>query len=155
MAKRSLKPELSALEQDLLETFLAGHHMYRPDLLYPESHSDMYGGLRALIKRFDIKPRPIPLDWADMYPDSQERHKDLAHSPNVVSADEGNQLAMTDDLKAVLSIPIFERRESPSSAPVVRFIPISPNDLPRDPFRYLSDPPRLPGERKDPCLADE
>lgn len=68
MPKPSLKPEFATLEVEMIKTFLAGHHRYRPDLSYPESHSDMEGGMRALLKRFDITPRPIPLDWDELYP---------------------------------------------------------------------------------------
>lgn len=66
MAKPSLKSPLAALEAEMIKTFIAGHHLYRPDLPYPESHSDLQGGMRALIKRFDITPRAIPLDFTDM-----------------------------------------------------------------------------------------
>jgi hypothetical protein len=71
MAKGLLKPEYAELEAEILKTFLAGHHEYRPDLAYPQSHSDMAGGIRALLKRFDVKPRAIPLDWADLYPNKE------------------------------------------------------------------------------------
>jgi hypothetical protein len=45
-----------------------------------------------------------------------------------------------------------ERRETKATGtnqPVVRFIPISSDDLARDPFRYVSNPPRLRGEPRD------
>jgi hypothetical protein len=73
MSKMSLKPDLATLETELIATFLAGHKMFRPDLPYPESHSDLQGGMRALIKRFEIKPREIPLDWADLFPGAVSR----------------------------------------------------------------------------------
>jgi len=72
MAKASLKPEYEWLEQAILETFLAGHHEARPDLAYPESHSDMQSGIRALIVMFEIKRRPIALEWKDLFPKSEE-----------------------------------------------------------------------------------
>lgn len=63
-----MKPEFDLLESQIIETILAGHHEARPDLSYPESHSDMQSGVRALIVMFDIKRRPIALDWKDLYP---------------------------------------------------------------------------------------
>lgn len=71
MAKSSMKPEFSALESAILETFLAGHREARPDLPYPQSHSDMQSGIRALLVMFDIKRRPIALDWKDLYPKAE------------------------------------------------------------------------------------
>jgi hypothetical protein len=59
MAKATLKEPLRQLGADLIETFLAGHLQWRPDLPYPQSHSDMQGGIRALIKMYEIKRRPI------------------------------------------------------------------------------------------------
>ena len=61
MAKPSLKPEYQQLESAIIDTFIAGHKEWRPDLSYPESYSDMQGGVRALLRRFEIKQRPI--DW--------------------------------------------------------------------------------------------
>ena len=69
MAKPTLKPDFQKLESELIQTFLAGHHLWRPGLSYPESHSDMSGGMRAILKRFEIKPREIPLDWKDLIED--------------------------------------------------------------------------------------
>lgn len=68
MAKSSMKPEFDQLERALLETFLAGHHEARPDLPYPESHSDMQSGIRALLVMFEIKRRPLALEWKELYP---------------------------------------------------------------------------------------
>lgn len=62
MPKPTLKEPLHSLEHEMIETFLAGHHLYRPDLSYPESHSDMQGGIRALLRMFDIKRRPLAVD---------------------------------------------------------------------------------------------
>lgn len=67
MAKSSMKPEYDALEQAILETFLAGHKEARPDLPYPQSHSDMQSGIRALLVMFEIKRRPIALAWKDLF----------------------------------------------------------------------------------------
>lgn len=59
MPKPTLKPEFAALEEQIIETFLAGHKQWRPDLQYPESHSDMAGGARALMQMFEITRRPL------------------------------------------------------------------------------------------------
>lgn len=50
----------------MMQTFMAGCVKIEG---YPKSHSDVQGGLRALLKRFDIKPRAIPLDWKDLFED--------------------------------------------------------------------------------------
>lgn len=73
MAKSSLKPEFDHLEAEILKTLLAGHHLARPDLSYPESHSDMQSGIRALLKRFEVTPRAVPLDWKDLFPTDKEQ----------------------------------------------------------------------------------
>ena len=62
MPKPLLSDKYSALESALMETFKAGLHEWRPDLDYPQSASDMSGGMRALIRMFEIKRRPIALD---------------------------------------------------------------------------------------------
>lgn len=62
MAKRSLAPDLARLEADIIETLIAGHHEWRRDLAYPQSHSDMQGAVRGLLRMFDVKRRPIAVD---------------------------------------------------------------------------------------------
>lgn len=59
MPKPSLKEPYNSLESDLIDTFIAGHHEWRPDLAYPESYSDMQGGIRAVLRMYEIKRRPI------------------------------------------------------------------------------------------------
>lgn len=66
MPKPNLKKPFDDLEAEMIKTFLAGHHQWRPDLSYPESHSDLQAGMRALLKRYDITARPVPLDWRDL-----------------------------------------------------------------------------------------
>lgn len=66
MPKPSLKTSFSDLEVEMIRTFLAGHHQWRPDLAYPESHSDLQAGMRALMKRYEITPRAVPLDWREI-----------------------------------------------------------------------------------------
>jgi len=51
--------EDALLEQQILETMLAGLENHRPDLNYPESHSDLMSMIRALMTMFEIKRRPL------------------------------------------------------------------------------------------------
>ncbi len=60
MPKPFLWPETAALESDLVATLLAGLKEWRPDLAYPESHSDMQACVRAALRMFDIKRLPLP-----------------------------------------------------------------------------------------------
>lgn len=60
MSKRSLVAPLDRLELDIIETLLAGHREWRPDLAYPESHSDMQAAVRALLQMFDVTRRNLP-----------------------------------------------------------------------------------------------
>jgi hypothetical protein len=62
MAKRSLKPELALLEGAIIETLIAGHKQWRPDLDYPQSYSDMQGAVRGLLQMFEVKRRALPYD---------------------------------------------------------------------------------------------
>lgn len=62
MSKPSLREPFATLEGDLAETMIAGLHEYRHDLDYPESHSDLAGCIRAVLRKYDIKLRPVPLD---------------------------------------------------------------------------------------------
>jgi hypothetical protein len=60
MPKPPLKPEFKQLESDIIATLIAGHKQWRPDLNYPESHSDMQGAVRGLLQMFDVQRRPLP-----------------------------------------------------------------------------------------------
>lgn len=62
MSKPTLKLEYQQLCNDIIQTFLAGCEKWRPDLAYPESHSDMMAGAHALIQMFDIKRRGIAIE---------------------------------------------------------------------------------------------
>ena len=64
----TVKGYLRRLEAELIRTFLEGHRVFRPDLPYPESVSDCQGGMRAVLKRFDVVERAVPIDLADMLP---------------------------------------------------------------------------------------
>ncbi len=59
MPKPFLHRDDALLEDLLIETMLAGLKEWRPDLAYPESHSDLQGCVRALLRRFEIKQRPL------------------------------------------------------------------------------------------------
>lgn len=61
MPKPTLDDKHQQLANEIVDTFLAGHHAWRPDLSYPESHSDMMGGAHALIQMFEIKRRPLAI----------------------------------------------------------------------------------------------
>ncbi len=74
MSKPSLRQEYKTLETEIIETLLAGHHEWRPDLAYPQSHSDMQGAVRGLLRMFDVKRRPIGLRIEDLL----ERQEDSA-----------------------------------------------------------------------------
>lgn len=60
MPKRRLKEEVRILEDQIIDTLIAGHKEWRPDLSYPESHSDMQGAVRGLLRMFEVKRRPLP-----------------------------------------------------------------------------------------------
>jgi hypothetical protein len=62
MAKQSLKEPDATLESQIIETLIAGHREWRPDLPYPESHSDMQGAVRGLLRMFEVKRRPLPIE---------------------------------------------------------------------------------------------
>lgn len=59
MSKRQLEEPLNQLEREIIETLLAGHHEWRRDLPYPESHSDMQGAVRGLLRMFEVKRLPL------------------------------------------------------------------------------------------------
>jgi hypothetical protein len=62
MPKPSLKEPWNQLEIDIIKTLLAGHKEWRPDLAYPESHSDMQGAVRGLLRMFDVTRRTLPFE---------------------------------------------------------------------------------------------
>ena len=59
MPKPTLHASQGELEAMLVETMLAGHKQYRPDLPYPESYSDMQACARAIIQMFEIDRLPL------------------------------------------------------------------------------------------------
>jgi hypothetical protein len=62
MPKRSLQVPLAALEADIIETLVAGHLEWRPDLDYPQSHSDMQAAVRWLLRMYEVKRRPVAIE---------------------------------------------------------------------------------------------
>lgn len=62
MPKPSLAAPWNDLEHDIIATLIAGHKEWRPDLAYPESHSDMQGAVRGLLRMFDVKRRTLPFE---------------------------------------------------------------------------------------------
>lgn len=59
MAKPQLFERDEVLESQIIATMLEGHHLYRPDLDYPQSHSDMQAAVRGLLKMFKVERRPL------------------------------------------------------------------------------------------------
>jgi len=62
MPKPFLREPFARLASDIVATLLAGHKEWRPDLSYPESHSDMHGAVRALLRKYEVTLRAVPLD---------------------------------------------------------------------------------------------
>jgi hypothetical protein len=60
MAKASLRHDYAILEGEIIDTLIAGHKQWRPDLSYPESHSDMQGAVCGLLRMFEVKRRALP-----------------------------------------------------------------------------------------------
>lgn len=87
MPKPQLIPEESLLERDLIETFLAGHKQWRPDLSYPESHSDMQACVRALLIMYEVKRRPLPGTLHIPCPDCQGLGKFVLDKHNTNTCD--------------------------------------------------------------------
>lgn len=61
MPKQKLKEPYFTLEQQIIETLIAGHKEWRPDLSFPESNSDMSGAVRGLLRMFKVERRPIAI----------------------------------------------------------------------------------------------
>lgn len=60
MPKPRMTPELEVLEREIVSTLMAGHKQFRPDLHYPESHSDMQAAVRNLLRMFNVERRDTP-----------------------------------------------------------------------------------------------
>lgn len=57
MSKSLLSEPYNTLETQMISTFEAGCKEYGVD--YPKSYSDMQAGMRALLRRYDIKFLPL------------------------------------------------------------------------------------------------
>lgn len=75
MPKPDLRLEYRELEQDIISTLEAGLKEWRSDLSYPQSYSDMQGCVRALLRMFDVKRRPLALETSDLL--EPQQHCDL------------------------------------------------------------------------------
>ena len=60
MPKAGMKQPFASLAHDVIETLLESHKRWRPDLDYPESHSDMMGAVTGLFEMFEVKRRALP-----------------------------------------------------------------------------------------------
>ena len=61
MPKPRLIEPYGSLIPEIIETMTAGLHEWRPDLSYPESHSDWQACLMAFFRRYEVKRRPLDL----------------------------------------------------------------------------------------------
>lgn len=61
MPKAPLIAEQSLLEQQIIETLIAGLKVWRSDLSYPESYSDMQACVRGLLIAFKVERNPLPV----------------------------------------------------------------------------------------------
>lgn len=61
MPKPFLTDDLAKLESDAIDTMIAGLKLWRSDLSYPESHSDMQACFRGLLTMYELKRRPLPV----------------------------------------------------------------------------------------------
>ena len=66
MPKPNLKPKFAKLVGEITDTLIESHKRWRPDLPYPQSHSDMDGAVRGLLQMFEVKRRAIPLEMREL-----------------------------------------------------------------------------------------
>ena len=66
MPKPSLREPFDSIESDLMETMIGGLHEWRSDLDYPQSHSDLSGCIRAVLRKYEVKLRAVVLDRAEI-----------------------------------------------------------------------------------------
>ena len=59
MPKPTLDEPFQTLAGEIIDTLIAGHKRWRPDLSYPQSHSDMDGAVRGLLEMFDVRRLPL------------------------------------------------------------------------------------------------
>jgi len=105
MPKPTLTPQYQDLCDEIIKTFLAGHHQWRPDLGYPESHSDMMGGAHALIRMFEIKRRLVEIELPTLASETSDYDylvADNAETPHV---------ALTKDGRKIITLPMSPENE--------------------------------------------
>ena len=113
MPKPPIRAELYA--SDIIETLLAGHHLWRSDLSYPESHSDMTGAVYGLLLKYDVTLRPIPRQPDDVWEpgcphkyieeSSRSSHPICVVCRQVLPLDAaGTRYVRKDDLDAVTAV---------------------------------------------------
>lgn len=61
MPKPSLTEPQRTLENQLIESMIAGLHEWRPDLYGPESYSDYQACARGILQMFEVKRSPLPI----------------------------------------------------------------------------------------------
>lgn len=61
MPKPPLKEPFATLESDMIASGMASFKKWRPDLHYPQSHSDMEAFVRGILQMFEIKRSPLPI----------------------------------------------------------------------------------------------
>ena len=61
MPKPRLAEPFRSLERDIIETMAAGLKVWRPDLAYPQSHSDMQACVRGLLQMFTVERARLPV----------------------------------------------------------------------------------------------
>ena len=59
MPKPTMLPAESILESQIIDTMKAALQLSRPDLSYPQSHSDMQACVRGILRMFSVERRPI------------------------------------------------------------------------------------------------
>ena len=67
MPKPFLREPYATLASELIQTMTAGLHEWRSDLDYPESGSDWRACIDAVLRKFDVKLRPLPLETKDIW----------------------------------------------------------------------------------------
>jgi hypothetical protein len=94
MPKPKLKEPWRTMEGEIIDTLLAGHHEWRPDLAYPESHSDMSGAVRGLLRMYEVKRRPIALEISESIEGAtlMRDHGQLDHTNETGAAQMGDEI---------------------------------------------------------------
>jgi hypothetical protein len=67
MPKPSLREPYASIASDLMATMVAGLKEWRHDLDYPQSHSDLRGCIDAVLRKYEVKLRPVPLDRSEIW----------------------------------------------------------------------------------------